>query len=63
MRRGRSVSQMARRLSSVGFPSRGGKVSYASLKRRVMASGVIVLGFIHKLGEFGIFSRTRKVGR
>ena len=52
MSRGRSVSQMASRSSSVGFPSRGGKVSYASLKRRVMASGVIVVGF---------YSRTRIV--
>jgi hypothetical protein len=56
MRRGRSVSWMARRSSSVGFPSRRGTVSYASLKRRVMASGVFVMGFIRKLGEFGIFS-------
>jgi hypothetical protein len=56
MRRGRSVSRMARRSSSVGFPSRGGKESYASLKRRVMASGVIVLGFRRELDKFGIFS-------
>jgi hypothetical protein len=41
------------------FPFKRGKVSYASLKRRVMASGIIVLGFIRELGEFGLFSRTR----
>jgi hypothetical protein len=52
MRRGRSISWIARRSSSVGFPSRGGKVLYASLKRQVMASGVIVLQF---------YSQTRRV--
>jgi hypothetical protein len=41
MRRERSASRMASRSSSNGFPLRGGKVSYASLKRWVMASGVI----------------------
>jgi hypothetical protein len=41
MRMGRSVSLIKRRSSSEGSPSMGGKVSLASLKRRVIASGVI----------------------
>jgi hypothetical protein len=45
MRRGRSASWMASRSSFDGFPSRGGKVSYASLKSWVMASGVIAQKF------------------
>jgi hypothetical protein len=39
IRMGRRASLMARRSSSIGFPSRGGKMSNASLKRRVTASG------------------------
>jgi hypothetical protein len=35
MRRGRIISLIERRSLSVGFPSRGGKESYASLKRIV----------------------------
>jgi len=43
MRRGRRVSRMASRSSSVAlFPSRGAKVLYASLNRRVMVSGVML---------------------
>jgi hypothetical protein len=41
MRMGSSISRIYRRSSSVGFPLKGGKVSLASLKRRVIASGVI----------------------
>ncbi len=43
MRSGRRVSQIASRSTSVGFPLRGGKVLYASLKRRVIASGFVLV--------------------
>jgi hypothetical protein len=56
-----SIQLIVWRSSSVGFPSRGGKVSYASLKRQAIASGVIVFGFSCELGEVGIYSRTRDV--
>jgi len=39
IRMGRRAFLMARRSSSVGFPSRGGKMEDAALKRRVTASG------------------------
>jgi hypothetical protein len=38
----RIVSQIERRSSSVGFPLMGGKLSRTSLKRRVIASGVMM---------------------
>ncbi len=41
MSSGRRVSQMARRSLLDGFHLRGGKASWASLKRQVIASGVI----------------------
>jgi hypothetical protein len=43
MRRGRMVSQIASRLSLVGFPLRGGKVLQAFLKRCVIVSGFILV--------------------
>ncbi len=42
----RRVSLMARRSLLDGFPSRGGKESSASLKRQVIASGVILDCFV-----------------
>jgi hypothetical protein len=41
MSSGRRVSLIASRSLSVGFPLRGGKVSYISSKRQVIASGFI----------------------
>ena len=46
MRRERMLLQMARMLSSVGFPSIGVKASVASLKRSVIASGVMFDRFV-----------------
>jgi hypothetical protein len=48
---GRRVSRMARRLSLDGFPSRGGKASWASLKRQVIASGVMLAYFALGAGQ------------
>jgi hypothetical protein len=42
MRMGSRVSLINRRLLPVGFLLKGGKASLASLKRRVIASGVVV---------------------
>ncbi len=39
---GSNVSLINRRLLFVGFPSMGGKASRASLKRSVIASGVML---------------------
>ena len=44
MRRGRRLSRMARMLSSVGFLSIRVKASVASLKRSVIALGVMLDG-------------------
>ena len=46
---GRNVAQIDRRLLSLGFPLRGGNHSHASLKRRVMASGVMLLRRMRKV--------------
>jgi hypothetical protein len=43
MRMGSNVSLIAMRLLSVGFPSKGGKASRASLKRSVIALGSCLL--------------------
>jgi hypothetical protein len=40
MKRGRSISQINRRLLSVGFPLTGGKTSYASLNRSVITLSI-----------------------
>jgi hypothetical protein len=42
MRMASNVSLIDRRLLSLGFPSKGGKASRASLKRSVIASGVML---------------------
>jgi hypothetical protein len=49
MSSGRKVSLIASRLLLVGFPLRGGEVSYASLKRRVIALGFIFVDCCGKL--------------
>jgi hypothetical protein len=51
MSSGRRVSRMARRSLSDSFPSRGGKASWASLKRRVIASGVMLDYFALGAGQ------------
>ena len=43
MRRGRSISRMANRSSSVGFLSIGVKALVVSLKRSMIASGVMLV--------------------
>ncbi len=45
---------MARRSLSDSFPSRGGKASWASLKRQVIASGVMLDYFALGAGGGGV---------
>ncbi len=42
MRMGSNISLIGRRLLSVGFPSKRGKASWASLKRRVITLGIML---------------------
>ncbi len=51
MSSGRKVSLMARRSLLDGFPLRGGKESWASLKRQVIALGIMLDYFALGAGQ------------